>query len=295
MLIDDLILSFEQYPYSFYLLVGLYSLFIGSFLNVVIYRVPKMLEQVWTNECKMFLVSKDEEEEVAKSISEQQKLTLSIPRSTCPSCNHKLRIRENIPVLSWLFLKGKCSQCKNPISKRYPIIECATSILSVLIAVHYGFTLETLFGLILTWSLICLALIDYDHMLLPDQITIPLIWLGLLVNINGYFVTIESAVIGAAVGYGFLYILGWIYQALTGKIAMGHGDYKLVAAFGAWFGWYQLPEFIFMASLAMTCIGGYLIYFKKRSRDKPLAFGPYLAIGGWVTLLYGENIKQWLF
>jgi leader peptidase (prepilin peptidase)/N-methyltransferase len=294
-MLDDFIFISEQYPIFYYVFIALNSVMVGSFLNVVIYRLPKILEQRWSQECRIYLAVDDQEEIVARNISEEPILTLARPRSACPSCHHKLHYYENIPIISWLVLRGKCSQCKNSISIRYPLVEGGTAILSVVIASHYGVTLEALFALILTWSLICLALIDYDHMLLPDQITIPLLWFGLLVNLNGYFVSIESAVIGAALGYGVLFCLGWMYESLTGKAGMGHGDYKLVSAFGAWLGWYQLPVLIFWASVALTLIGLGLIVFKGRGREVPLAFGPYLVIAGWLTLLYGESMANVLF
>ena len=280
---------FYNNPTYFYSFVAVLSLLIGSFLNVVIYRFPKMLEQGWYLECREFLA--DEVSDIpAKEIAP---VTLSTPNSTCPSCGHGIKFYENIPVLSWLFLKGKCSQCKNTISVRYPIIEAVTSLLSVVIAYKYGVTEQTCYLLILTWSLVALTMIDFDTMLLPDQITLPLLWLGLLININGTFIPLEQSVIGAAVGYLSLYSIFWLFKLITGKEGMGYGDFKLVAVFGAWMGWQLLPVLILMASLVGAIVGLSLIAFKGHQREQAIPFGPYLAVAGWITLLWGEGIWQW--
>ena len=280
---------FYNNPTYFYSFVAVLSLLIGSFLNVVIYRFPKMLEQGWYLECREFLA--DEISDIpAKEIAP---VTLSTPNSTCPSCGHGIKFYENIPVLSWLFLKGKCSQCKNTISVRYPIIEAVTSLLSVVIAYKYGVTEQTCYLLILTWGLVALTMIDFDTMLLPDQITLPLLWLGLLININGTFIPLEQSVIGAAVGYLSLYSIFWLFKLITGKEGMGYGDFKLVAVFGAWMGWQLLPVLILMASLVGAIVGLSLIAFKGHQREQAIPFGPYLAVAGWITLLWGEGIWQW--
>ena len=267
-----------------------FSLMIGSFLNVVIYRFPKMLEQGWKRECREFLA-----DELAKSNTDkaEEVMTLSKPSSSCPSCQHKIRFYENIPVISWLVLRGKCSQCRAKISFRYPLVESATAILSVIIAAHYGVTYTTLFLLILTWGLICLTLIDFDHMLLPDQITLPLLWLGLLVNIDGAIVPLSDSVIGAVAGYMSLFSVFWLFKLLTGKEGMGHGDFKLVAVFGAWIGWQLLPLLILMASAVGAIIGISMMVFKNHQREQAIPFGPYLAIAGWITLLWGNGIWAW--
>lgn len=288
-MLTDLITVFESSALVFYSVVFVFSLMVGSFLNVVIYRLPKILEQGWYSECREFLADE------IKNIPEkkQTKITLSTPSSSCPNCNHKIRFYENIPIISWLLLKGKCSQCKNTISVRYPLVELTTALLSLVIAYHYGVSQQTLFALWLTWGLISLTMIDFDHMLLPDQIVLPLLWLGLLLNINGTFVTIESAVIGAAAGYMSLFSVFWLFKILTGKEGMGHGDFKLVALFGAWFGWQLLPLLILMASAVGAIIGIGLMIFKNHQREQAIPFGPYLAIAGWICLLWGENIWQW--
>jgi len=280
---------FELYPLSFYITIAVLSLTIGSFLNVVIYRFPKMLEQGWYAECREFLA--DEVSDIPEK--KQTTITLSTPSSTCPKCDHKIRFYENIPIISWLFLKGKCSACKEPISARYPLIEAATAVLSVVIATHFGVTYLTLFALILTWGLISLTMIDFDHMLLPDQITYPLLWLGLLVNLSGSIVPIEQAVIGAVAGYMSLFTVMWLFKLITGKQGMGHGDFKLLAVFGAWLGWQLLPLLILMASAVGAIIGISLMIFNNHQRQQPIPFGPYLAIAGWICLLWGEGIWQW--
>ncbi len=286
---EQTLVFFQQSPTSFYLFVTIFSLMIGSFLNVVVYRLPKMMQYAWYHECREFLA------EEIKDIPAQKLdyMTLSKPDSTCPKCGHKIRFYENIPVVSWLFLKGKCGQCKNAISMRYPLVEAATALLSLLVAQHFGVTIETLLVLILTWGLISLTLIDLDQMLLPDQIVMPLLWLGLLVNINGTFVPLTAAVIGAAVGYMSLFSVFWLFKLFTGKEGMGHGDFKLFALFGAWLGWQLLPILILMASVVGAIVGIALMVFKDHQREQAIPFGPYLAVAGFVSFLWGEGIWAW--
>lgn len=288
-MLEQVVAVFEAMPLFFYICVALLSLTVGSFLNVVVYRLPKMLEREWYGECREFL-SEEVSTIPAKKIPE---ISLSKPDSTCPKCGHKIRFYENIPVLSWLFLGGKCSQCKNSISKRYPLVELSTAILSLIVAQVYGVSIDTLFVLLLTWGLISLTLIDLDHMLLPDQIVLPFLWLGLLFNINAGFVSLEQAVIGAAVGYMSLYSVFWLFKLLTGKEGMGHGDFKLFALFGAWIGWQLLPLLILMASVVGAIVGISLILFKGHKRQQAIPFGPYLAVSGWITMLWGEGIWSW--
>ena len=280
---------FDAMPMFFLVCVGLLSLTVGSFLNVVVYRLPKMLEREWYGECREFLA--DEISDIpAKELPE---MSLSKPDSTCPKCGHSIRFYENIPVLSWLLLSGKCSQCKNPISKRYPLVELITAALSLVVAQMYGVSSITFFMLLLTWGLVALTLIDLDHMLLPDQIVLPLLWLGLLFNIQNGFVPLEDAVIGAAVGYMSLFSVFWLFKLLTGKEGMGHGDFKLFALFGAWIGWQLLPLLILLASVAGAIVGISLMLFKSHSREQAIPFGPYLAIAGWLCILWGEGIWSW--
>ena len=288
-MLNELTFLFESSPMFLYGMVMIFSLVIGSFLNVVIYRLPKMLEHSWYRECREFLANE------LQDIPEKKhpKFTLSTPGSSCPHCGHGIRFYENIPIISWLFLRGKCSQCKASISSRYPIIEAATALLSVVIALHYGASIETCFMLLLTWGLICLTMIDIDHMILPDQITLPLLWLGLLVNINGSFVPLTDAVIGAVAGYLSLFSVFWLFKLLTGKEGMGQGDFKLLALFGAWLGWQLLPLIILMASAVGAIVGISLIAFKHHQKDQPIPFGPYLAVAGWIAMLWGTPIWHW--
>ncbi|MEI6894897.1 MAG: A24 family peptidase [Colwellia sp.] len=280
---------FQQAPIFFYSSVALVSLIVGSFLNVVIYRLPKMMEYSWYHDCREFLA----EEVVNVKAKKMTAITLSKPDSSCPHCDHKIRYYENIPVLSWLFLKGKCSQCANKISARYPSIELATMLLSLVVAHHFGVSFVTPLVILLTWCLITLTMIDVDHMLLPDQITLPLLWLGLLLNINGTFAPLTDAVIGAAVGYMSLFSVFWLFKLLTGKDGMGFGDFKLFAVFGAWLGWQLLPLLILMASVVGAIVGIALLLFKNHQREQGIPFGPYLAIAGWITLLWGDGIWSW--
>jgi len=291
---SEIISLFELNPLSFYLVVALFSLIVGSFLNVVIYRFPKMMEQGWYQECREFLADELKAPKKDKKTNEvAAELTLSKPSSSCPNCQHQIRFYENIPIISWLFLGGKCSQCKSKISKRYPMIELVTAMLSVAVAYLYGVTAISLFIILLTWALICLTMIDYDHMLLPDQITLPFLWLGLLININGLIVPLDQAVIGAVVGYMSLYSIFWLFKLVTGKEGMGHGDFKLVALFGAWMGWQLLPLLILMASAVGAIVGISLMIFKNHQREQAIPFGPYLAVAGWISLLWGEGIWHW--
>ncbi|WP_281560692.1 A24 family peptidase [Thalassomonas sp. RHCl1] len=286
---DEFTFLLTSSPLYLYLTVAVFSLMVGSFLNVVIYRLPKMLEHEWYHECREYLA-----DELKNSPAKTtQAITLSSPASTCPHCGHAIRFYENIPVISWLWLRGKCSQCQKAISWRYPLVETATALLSLVIAMHYGASLQTLLMLVLTWCLICLTMIDLDHMILPDQITLPLVWLGLLININGTFVPLADAVIGATAGYLSLFTVFWLFKLLTGKEGMGQGDFKLLAVFGAWAGWQLLPLLILMASAVGAIIGIALIVFKNHQRDQAIPFGPYLAVAGWITMLWGMPMWQW--
>ncbi|WNC68052.1 A24 family peptidase [Thalassotalea nanhaiensis] len=287
---SDVIALFVHSPETFYVTITVLGLIIGSFLNVVIYRLPKMLENEWRCECREFL---EEELKPAKELAKVEELTLSKPASTCPKCGHKIKVLENIPVISWLFLKGKCSSCANPISARYPIIETITGLTSLVIAMYFGVSWQVLFMLVLTWSLIALTMIDIDKMILPDQITLPLVWLGLILGLNDVFVSIDQAVIGAIVGYMSLWSIFWLFKLITGKEGMGYGDFKLFAVFGAWFGWQLLPLLILMASLVGAIIGISMMVYKNHEGSKPIPFGPYLAIAGWITALWGEGIWAW--
>lgn len=259
------------------------GLCVGSFLNVVIYRLPRMMERDWNAQCASL---RNEE------ITEEETLTLSKPRSRCPACGHQITAFENIPVLSYLFLRGRCSACKVPISARYPLIEALTALLSVFTVWHFGPGLAAIAALVLVWSLIALTFIDVDTQLLPDSITLPLLWLGLLFNLYGGFVSLPSAVIGAMAGYLSLWSVYWLFKLVTGKEGMGYGDFKLLAALGAWLGWKMLPAIILLSSLVGAIVGILLIVLAKHGRNVPIPYGPYLAAAGLIALFWGSQISQ---
>jgi leader peptidase (prepilin peptidase)/N-methyltransferase len=261
----------------------IFGLMIGSFLNVVIYRLPKMMEQEWHHNCL---------ELQGKEIPHTTKFTLAKPRSVCPHCAHKISAYENIPVISYLFLKGRCSACKAPISPRYPLVELLTAGLVGLVSWKFGYSYTMLFAAIFTFALIALTFIDFDTQLLPDDITLPLLWLGLLFNVNYGFTDLKSAVIGAMAGYLVLWSVFWLFKLVRGKEGMGYGDFKLLAAIGAWFGWQLLPAVILLASTLGAVIGIALIVLTKRNKDTPMPFGPFLAIGGIAALFYGQQLAQ---
>jgi len=262
---------------------GIFGLLIGSFLNVVIHRLPKMMQRESDNYVA---------QESGQPLPHTERYNLTIPRSSCPHCGHRITAMENIPVISYLFLKGKCSQCKTPISARYPIIELITGALSAFLVWRFGTGLAGWAVLGFTYLLIAMTFIDADTQLLPDDLTLPLLWLGLLVNLNGTFVPLRDAVIGAAAGYLSLWAIYWLFKILTGKEGMGYGDFKLLAALGAWFGWMMLPLIVLLSSVVGAVVGISLIAFSKHGRDKPIPFGPYLAAAGMITLLYGKGIVQ---
>lgn len=273
-------------PWLYLSLVFLFSLMVGSFLNVVIHRLPIMLEREWQAEYSDYFGG-----EVAASPGEPY--NLMVPRSRCPHCDHPIGALENIPLLSWLWLKGRCRQCKASISARYPLVELLTALLSVAVAATLAPGWGTLAALLLTWVLVALTFIDLDKMLLPDQLTLPLLWGGLLFNLAGGFVPLADAVIGAMAGYLVLWSLYWAFKLLTGKEGMGHGDFKLLAALGAWLGWQALPIVLLLSSLVGAIIGIGLILLRNHHQGKPIPFGPYLAIAGWIALLWGDNITRW--
>ena len=261
------------------------GLTVGSFLNVVIYRLPIMLHRQWKQECCDFL-------EIDNADSQEKAFNLSIPRSTCPNCGHQITALENIPVISYLFLRGKCSKCSTHISLRYPAIELLTGLVSVVCAWYLGFSWQLLFILILTWSLLCLTFIDIDHQILPDNITLPLLWLGIICNYFGLFTDINSSVLGAVFGYLAFWSVYIIFKFVTGKEGMGHGDFKLLSMLGAWLGYQHLLTIIILSSLVGAIVGISLIIFNFQDKTKPIPFGPYIAIAGWITLFWGESIAD---
>ena len=273
-------------PWLYLSLIFLFSLMVGSFLNVVIHRLPIMMERDWRAEYRDYF---DEDE----SISTNERYNLMVPRSACPHCGHAITAIENIPLLSWLCLRGRCRECRAPISARYPLVELLTALLSVAIAATLAPGWSVLAALLLTWSLVALTFIDLDKMLLPDQITLPLLWGGLLFNLLGGFVPLVDAVIGAMAGYLVLWSLYWSFKLLTGKEGMGYGDFKLLAALGAWLGWQALPIILLLSSLVGAVIGITLIALRKHHQGNPIPFGPYLAIAGWIALLWGDKITRW--
>jgi leader peptidase (prepilin peptidase)/N-methyltransferase len=243
-----------------------------------------MLDRQWRTECA---------ELIAQDIPPAERYNLIVPRSGCPDCGHRISALENIPIVSYLLLGGKCSACKAPISLRYPAVEALTGMLSGYIAWHFGFSAMALSGLIFTWALIALAFIDLDTFFLPDDITLPLLWTGLVVNFGGVFADLQSAVIGAVGGYLALWSVFWLFKLATGKEGMGYGDFKLLAAIGAWLGWKMLPLTVLLSSLVGAIIGILLMVFARHGRNVPIPFGPYLAVAGFIALLYGEPINKY--
>lgn len=272
-------------PGAFYTFVVLIGLIVGSFLNVVIYRLPKMLERSWKQEC--------EEALGITPPSSPEKFNLWWPPSHCPSCGHLLTVFENIPVLSYLLLRGRCSSCKKSIAWRYPFVEALTAALSVFAVYHLGVKWQTLYVLLFIWGLIALTFIDIDKQILPDDISLPLLWLGLGINAFSVFVSPQSAILGAIAGYLSLWSVYWVFKLITKKEGMGYGDFKLLALIGGWLGWKMLPFVILTASLMGSMVGVTLILLRGRDKNLPIPFGPYLAFAGVVALLWGEPIIKW--
>lgn len=262
---------------------GVFGLLIGSFLNVVIHRLPKMMEYDWQCQCAEL---RGEETTV------RERLSLITPRSRCPKCGHAIGALENIPILSWLLLRGQCSACKTPISARYPIVEALTAGLSAFAAFHFGPGWPLLGALILVYALTALTFIDFDTQFLPDSITLPLLWAGLLFNLAGVFTDLQSSVVGAMAGYLALWSVYWGFKLCTGKEGMGYGDFKLLAALGAWLGWQVLPLIILLSSLVGAVVGIGLILLARHGRDVPIPFGPYLAAAGLLAVFWGKDLTQ---
>lgn len=277
-----------------YCFIGLLGLLIGSFLNVVIYRLPKMMEAEWREQCTELLCAESSENSIPPNLEhvKSEPFNLVVPRSRCPHCGHHIAAWENVPVISYLFLRGKCSACKASISVRYPIIEVVTGLLSLSVIYFFGATPLGLAGLVFTWALIALTMIDVDTQLLPDDITLPLLWLGLIINSFDLVTSLQSALWGAIIGYMVLWSIYWLFKLITGKEGMGYGDFKLLAALGAWMGWQYLPQIILLSSLVGAIIGIALMIFKKRGKEIPIPFGPYLAIAGWIAFVWGDHINQ---
>jgi len=273
----------QFFPPLFIALSGIMGLIVGSFLNVVIHRLPRMMEREWKDQCAEL------------SGEERPKLepyNLLTPRSACPHCSHPISALENIPVISYLLLRGKCKGCGASISIRYPIVETVSGLLSAFAAWHFGFGTAGLSAILLLWALIALTCIDLDTQLLPDDITLPLLWLGLLFNLSNTFTSLSNAVIGAIGGYLILWGVYWMFKLATGKEGMGYGDFKLLAAIGAWLGWQMLPLVILLSSVVGAVVGITLIVAVKHGRDIPIPFGPYLAGGGLIALFWGTHLTQ---
>ncbi|AVR95569.1 prepilin peptidase [Pseudoduganella armeniaca] len=265
------------------ILAAIFGLLIGSFLNVVIYRIPAMMARESDN----YVAA-----ESGQPLPHTERFDLVLPRSACPHCGHQITAMENVPVISWLALRGKCSQCKARISARYPLVEAFTSALSALLVWQFGSGTMGLATLLFAYLLIALTFIDADTQLLPDDLTYPLLWAGLLINLNGTFVPLQDAVIGAAAGYLVLWTVYWLFKLATGKEGMGYGDFKLLAALGAWLGWTMLPTIILLSSIVGALVGIGLIVFARHGRGNPIPFGPYLAAAGMIALLFGGPIAS---
>ena len=273
----------QDSPPIFALLCGILGLTVGSFLNVVIHRLPKMMTRAWQQQCA---------ELNGKEAEAAPPYNLLVPRSACPHCGHRIGAAENIPLVSYLLLRGKCKGCGAAISARYPVVEAACGLLSAYAAWHFGFGWAALGALLLVWALLTLTCIDIDTQLLPDDITLPLLWLGLLLNVSGTFVNLNSAVMGAISGYLVLWSIYWLFKLVTGKEGMGYGDFKLLAAIGAWLGWQMLPLVIMLSSVVGAVVGITLIVAARHGRNVPIPFGPYLAGGGLIALFWGQTLTQ---
>lgn len=291
----------QTFPAALILTCLLLGLVVGSFLNVVIYRLPKMMEQEWHEQCLEFTRSQTNIHQSDLAVRSHQTpiavapaaaYNLLTPRSSCPHCRHPIGALENIPVISYVLLGGKCKACRMPISPRYPIIEASSGVLCALAATYFGFGMHTLGALLLIWLLLTLTAIDFDTMLLPDDLTLPLLWIGLLLNLFATFTDLHSAVIGAIVGYLALWSVYWLFKLTTGKEGMGYGDFKLLAALGAWFGWQMLPLILVLSSMVGATIGIGLMIFFRHGRNTPIPFGPYLAGGGLIALFWGEALTR---
>lgn len=260
------------------------GIMVGSFLNVVIYRLPLMMQRDWSRDCREYLQLPAEEV--------PEPINLLWPGSHCPVCKAEVKPHQNIPLLSYMILGGKCAHCASPISIRYPAIEALSGIASALVAWHFGMSPAMGFALLLTWALIALSFIDIDHQLLPDSITLPMLWLGLLLSLFSLFADSQSAIIGALAGYLSLWMVYQIFKFLTGKEGMGYGDFKLLALLGAWLGWQYLPMIILLSSLVGACIGTTMVILRKQDASRPIPYGPYLASAGWIAMIWGEQINR---
>lgn len=279
---------FTNYPALFVACVALSGLIVGSFLNVVIHRLPIMLEREWRRDCQQFL-GRDTDTSVPAET--ESPWNLIWPGSHCPHCSKPLAVHENIPVLSYLWLRGRCSACNTAISPKYPAVELLSALLSAVVAHRFGPEVQVLPALALTWSLLALSFIDAEHQLLPDIITLPMLWLGLLLSVFRVFTESTAAILGAVAGYLSLWLVYQLFKWLTGREGMGHGDFKLLALLGAWLGWAHLPQIILLSSLVGAVAGLTLIALTRRDHRQPIPYGPYLAAAGWIALIWGDWIN----
>ncbi len=286
-----LIYALQNYPTFLYIVTAIYGLLVGSFLNVVIYRLPIMMENDWREQCAELNSTNSQTEQASAEAADQPTFNLVTPRSRCNNCGHQIKMIENIPVISYIVLRGACAACGSKISWQYPAIELLTAILSVLVVMQFGVTLTALAMLAVTYALIALSVIDAKTTYLFDNITLPFLWLGLLFSLTGHGIEPGQAIIGAAVGYLSLWSIYKLFKLITGKEGMGYGDFKLLAMLGAWTGWQALPGIILLSSFVGAVIGLGLIAFRGRDRQIPIPFGPYLAIAGWLYLLYDESLS----
>ncbi len=274
-------------PLSYLLVTGIFGLIIGSFLNVVISRLPIMLELEYKKFCHKYLNLS-----LPEALTSAKTINLFTPRSHCPNCKHVITALENIPIISYLFLKGCCKKCKQPISIHYPSVELLSAILTAIVAWRFGISYQAIAAWLITWCLIVQSFIDLDHRVIFDELTMPMLWLGLFFNMFGLFQDVNSAILGAIIGYSSLWSIHWCFKLIAKKDGMGHGDFKLFAMLGAWLGWQKLLLVIFLASVFALLIAIILIALKKYDREKGIPFGPYIAIAGWVALLWGDQIVQ---
>jgi leader peptidase (prepilin peptidase)/N-methyltransferase len=286
-LLELFISLFEQQPIIYFGTLFVLGAVVGSFLNVVIYRLPVMMQREWRHDCLEFLEQ--------PAAPEAEKFNLSTPRSRCGHCGHQITALENIPLVSYLVLGGKCAECKAPISRQYPLVELFTAIVSVVVGWHFGVSLQAIAALFLSWCLIAASGIDIGHKLLPDNITLPLLWLGILLSLFDVFVSLEASVIGVIAGYMSLWTVFMLFKVVTGKEGMGYGDFKLLAMLGAWLGWKPLLVVILTSSLVGAVVGITMIALKKTERSTQIPFGPYLAAAGWITLMWGNELMHLYF
>ncbi len=279
----DVVTFLASNTLAFVLCALVLGLLVGSFLNVVIHRLPIMMQRDWRAQAREFL---------ELPVEPTATFNLILPNSHCPQCDHEIRPWENIPLVSWLALRGKCSSCRTPISSRYPLVELLCGLLSGYVAWHFGFSWQTGAMLLLTWGLLAMSMIDVDHQLLPDSLVLPLLWLGLIANHFGLFAPLPDAVWGAVAGYLSLWSVYWLFKLVTGKEGMGYGDFKLLAMLGAWGGWQVLPLTILLSSVVGAVLGTIMLRMQKADSGTTIPFGPYLAIAGWVALLWGDQITS---